>query len=81
MNVMPSDHCDFAAAEAFSRSAKSVASVISDRVTADSHDAYSPAIRATIGGHVQHRTNGYLNDRFEQDHRIWIWERRLSGAM
>ena len=39
------------------------------RVTTDGHDAYPRAIRETLGTDVVHRTNAYLNNRIEQDHR------------
>ncbi len=32
-------------------------------------DAYPRAIRETLGSDVLHRTNRYLNNRVEQDHR------------
>ena len=35
----------------------------------DGHDAYPRAIRTELGRHVRHRTNRYLNNRLEQDHR------------
>jgi putative transposase len=40
-----------------------------ERVTTDGHDAYPRAIRETLGSDVLHRTNRYLNNRLEQDHR------------
>src|SRR5947208_13202670 len=40
-----------------------------ERVTTDGHDAYPRAIRRTLGRKVEHRTNRYLNNRVEQDHR------------
>ena len=40
-----------------------------DRVTTDGHDSYPRAIRATLGDDVVHRTNPYLNNRLEHDHR------------
>jgi hypothetical protein len=40
-----------------------------ERVTTDGHDSYPRAIRETLGGDVLHRTNRYLNNRLEQDHR------------
>ncbi|GHP00305.1 hypothetical protein KSF_103520 [Reticulibacter mediterranei] len=40
-----------------------------DRVTTDGHDSYPRAIREMIGNNVVHRTNAYLNNRIEQDHR------------
>jgi putative transposase len=35
----------------------------------DGHDAYPGAIKAALGEEVRHRTNRYLNDHLEQDHR------------
>ena len=43
--------------------------MIPDRVTTDGHDAYPRAIRLELGSCVWHRTNSYLNNRLEQDHR------------
>ena len=60
---------DLAAAKRFFRSAKAVTGVIPDRVTTDGHDAYPQAIRMELGSRVRHRTNSYLNNRLEQDHR------------
>ncbi len=40
-----------------------------ERVTTDGHDSYPRAIRETLGTDVVHRTNAYLNNRIEQDHR------------
>ena len=39
------------------------------RVTTDGHDSYPRAIRTQLGAGVKHRTNRYLNNRIEQDHR------------
>ncbi|GHO71320.1 hypothetical protein KSC_102120 [Ktedonobacter sp. SOSP1-52] len=39
------------------------------RVTTDGHDSSPRAIRETLGDTVVHRTNAYLNNRLEQDHR------------
>jgi transposase-like protein len=69
VDVMLSEHRDLAAAKAFFRSAKAVTGVMPDRVTTDGHDAYPRAIRTVLGKHVRHRTNSYLNNRLEQDHR------------
>ena len=69
VDVMLSDHRDLAAAKAFFRSAKAVTGVTPDRVTTDGHDAYPRAIRTVLGKRVRHRTNRYLNNRLEQDHR------------
>ena len=69
VDVMLSEHRDLAAAKAFFRSAKTVTGVTPDRVTTDGHDAYPRAIRTELGKRVRHRTNRYLNNRLEQDHR------------
>lgn len=69
VDVMLSEHRDLATAKAFFRSAKAVTGVMPDRVTTDGHDAYPRSIRTELGKHVQHRTNTYLNNRLEQDHR------------
>jgi len=69
VDVMFSEHRDMAAAKAFFRSAKMVTGVIPDRVTTDGHDSYPRAIRTELGQDVRHRTNAYLNNRLEQDHR------------
>jgi putative transposase len=69
VDVMLSEHRDLAAAKAFFRSSKAVIGVTPDRVTTDGHDAYPRAIRTELGKHVLHRTNTYLNNRLEQDHR------------
>jgi hypothetical protein len=66
---MLSEHRDLAAAKRFFRSAKAITGVIPDRVTTDGHDAYPQAIRTILGKRVRHRTNSYLNNRLEQDHR------------
>jgi len=69
VDVMLSEHRDLAAAKAFFRSARTVTGVAPDRVTTDGHDAYPAAIRSELGDAVRHRTNVYLNNRLEQDHR------------
>jgi hypothetical protein len=66
---MLSKHRNLAAAKRFYRSAKAVTGVIPDRVTTDGHDAYPRAIRTELGSRVRHRTNCYLNNRLEQEHR------------
>jgi transposase-like protein len=58
-----------AAAKAFFRSAKTDTGVIPARVTTDGHDSYPRATRTVLGAGVKHRTNRYLNNRIEQDHR------------
>jgi putative transposase len=40
-----------------------------ERVTTDGHTSYPPAIREILGSDGVHRTNHYLNNRLEQDHR------------
>jgi transposase-like protein len=68
VDVMFSEHCNFAAAKCFLRSAKAVAGVIPDRVTTGGHDAYPRAIRPELGSRVWHQTNSYLNNCLEGDH-------------
>jgi len=60
---------DKAAAEAFFRSARTVTGSVPERVTTDAHDSYPGAIIAELGEAVLHRTNYYLNNHLEQDHR------------
>ena len=55
--------------KAFFRSAKAVTGVTPARVTTDGHDSYPRAIRSKLDADVKHRTNQYLNNRIEQDHR------------
>jgi transposase-like protein len=69
VDVMLSEHRDFAAAKTFFRSAMAVTGVTPDRVTTDGHDAYPRAIQTVFGDRVRHRKNRYLNNRLEQDHR------------
>jgi transposase-like protein len=67
VDVMLDEHRNLA--KRFFRSARAVTGVIPDRITTDGHDAYPRAIQTELGGRVWHRTNGYLNNRLEQDHR------------
>jgi putative transposase len=69
VDVRLSETRDMAAAKAFFRSAKAVTGVIPARVTTDGHDSYPRAIRTELDNGVKHRTNRYLNNRIEQDHR------------
>jgi putative transposase len=69
VDVMLRQHRNLTAAKRFCRSAKTVTDVIPDRVTTDGHDAYPRAIQMELGSRVWHRTNCYLNNRLEQDHR------------
>ena len=57
------------AARAFFREALEVTGATPDRVTTDGHDCYPGAIRSELGDEVVHRTNRYLNNLIEQDHR------------
>src|SRR5215203_2395597 len=62
------------AAKRFFKQAKEVKEVTGctpEKVTTttDGHDACPRAIRRTLGRKVEHRTNRYLNNRLEQDHR------------
>ena len=56
-------------AEAFFRSALSVTGVVPDRVTSDGHQSYPGTVKTVLGKKVKHRTNQYLNNHLEQDHR------------
>jgi transposase-like protein len=69
VDVLLSEKRDKAAAEAFFRSARTVTGRVPERVTSDGHDAYPGAIKAVLGEEVRHRTNRYLNNHLEQDHR------------
>jgi putative transposase len=69
VDVRLSDTRDLTAAAAFFRSAWSVTGVTPARITTDGHDAYPRAIRVVFGAQVIHRTNRYLNNHLEQDHR------------
>jgi putative transposase len=64
-----SDTRNLAAAETFFRSAWTVTGVTPDRITTDGYDAYPRAIWNVFGERVMHRTNRYLNNHLEQDHR------------
>jgi putative transposase len=69
VDVLLSEKRDKAAAEAFFRSARMITERVPQRVTTDGHDAYPGAIKAELGEAVRHRTNRYLNNHLEQDHR------------
>src|SRR4051794_12688967 len=69
VDVLLSEKRDKAAAEAFFRSARKVTGRVPERVTTNGHDAYPGAIKAELGEAVRHRTNRYLNNHLEQDHR------------
>ena len=57
------------AAKRFFKRAVDVVGHSPERVTTDGHDSYPRAIRETVGSQVMHRTNAYLDNRLEQDHR------------
>jgi putative transposase len=69
VDVFLSERQDQAAAEAFFRSARTVSDMVPARVTTDGHGAYPGAIKTELGEDVTHRTNRYLNNHLEQDHR------------
>jgi len=69
VDVRLSEKRDKAAAEAFFRSARTVTGSVPERVTTDGHNSYPGAITAELGEAVHHRTNRYLNNHLEQDHR------------
>ncbi len=61
--------CPFGCVRRFFHQAVEIVGHAPDRVTTDGHDSYPRAIRETLGEDVVHRTNPYLNNRLEQDHR------------
>jgi putative transposase len=69
VDTMLSSTRDLAAAQAFFKQALETVGHKPERVTTDGHDAYPRAIRRSLGRKVEHRTNRYLNNRVEQDHR------------
>jgi putative transposase len=69
VDVLLSERQDQAAAEAFFRSARTITGSVPDRVTTDGHRSYPGAIKTELGESVIHRTNRYLNNHLEQDHR------------
>jgi transposase-like protein len=60
---------DMETAQQFFKQALAVVGHAPKQVTTDGHASYPRAVRETLGNHVQHRTNKYLNNRLEQDHR------------
>jgi putative transposase len=69
VDSMLSKRRDMVAAKRFFKQAKDVVGHAPKRVTTDGHIAYPRAIRRILGHKVIHRTNRYLNNRMEQDHR------------
>lgn len=64
-----SEKRDMEAAQRFFKQALSVVGQAPEQVTTDGHASYPRAVREILGVRVQHRTNKYLNNRLEQDHR------------
>lgn len=69
VDSMLSEKRNMEAAQRFFKQAVTVVGHVPDQVTTDGHTSYPRAIRETMGNNVQHRTNKYLNNRLEQDHR------------
>src|SRR5437588_12469333 len=69
VDSMLSEKRNMEAAKRFFQQAVDVVGHAPERVTTDGHDSYPRAIRETLGNDVLHRTNHYLNNRLEQDHR------------
>lgn len=69
VDSMLSEYRDMQAAKNFFTQAKAVVGHTPEKVTTDGHAAYPRAIRKVLGRKVVHRTNRYLNNRLEQDHR------------
>jgi putative transposase len=69
VDSMLSEKRNMDAAQRFFTQAVGVVGHAPKRVTTDGHDSYPRAIREILGGDVLHRTNHYLNNRLEQDHR------------
>jgi putative transposase len=80
VDVRLSEKRDKAAAQAFFRSARTVTGRVPERVTSDGHDAYPGAITAELGEEVRHRTNRYLHNHWEQDHRGITQRTRPMGG-
>ena len=69
LDSMLSAHRDKHAARRFLRRLVEVTERKPQRVTTDKHPPYHRAIRWILGRKVVHRTNPYLNNLTEQDHR------------
>jgi transposase-like protein len=81
IDVRLSDTRDLSAAETFFRAAWTVIGVTPERITTDGHDAYPRARRNVFGDQVIHRTNRYLNNHLEQDHRGINQRYRSMGGL
>jgi putative transposase len=64
-----SEKRDMDAAQQFFKQALAVVGHAPESVTTDGHRSYPRAVRETLGNEVVHRTNVYLNNRIEHDHR------------
>lgn len=64
-----SEKRDMDAAKQFFAQALAVVGHAPETVPTDGHRSSPRAVRETLGYEVAHRTNGYLNNRIEQDHR------------
>lgn len=69
VDSMLSEKRNMEAAQRLFKQAVAVVGHGPDLVTTDGHRSYPRAIRETMDSNVQHRTNKYLNNRLEQDHR------------
>ena len=69
LDSMLSEHRDKHAARRFLRRLVEVTERKPQRVTTDKHPPYRRAIRWILGRKVVHRTNPYLNNLTQQDHR------------
>ncbi len=69
VDSMLSEKRNMDAAKRFFRQTLETIGHAPERVTTDGHDSYPRAIRETLGRDVLHRTNLYLNNLVEQDHR------------
>jgi putative transposase len=86
-DVFLSERRDRTAAEALFRSARTVPDLVPDQVTTDGHGSSPGAMTAELGEGVTHRTNCYLNNHLEQDHRgikqrprpMWGFKRFVSA--
>ena len=64
-----SEKRDFEAAEDFFKSALDISETPPEKVTTDGHKSYPRSIEEVLGTDVEHRTNQYLNNLIEQNHR------------
>jgi transposase-like protein len=69
VDSMLSEKRNMEAAQRFFQQAIAVVGHTPESVTTDGHRSYPRAISEIMGDQVQHRTNKYLNNRLEQDHR------------